>query len=266
LTKHNEGLSVGLTGVSTNWGRGVDSLTRVRHLSYITVRVVSGVGHSLDPAVGKRDGIGAADVSAGIAGLSGVEVGLGVVVSNTVGVGVRLRGLLNVHNRGSVVGRGSVDNRGNLHNRGRGVVSRGSVHNRGRGMIGRGGMDNRGRGIGGGSVHNRGGVVDGVGHKRGSMDSMVGNCVMGHRGSMMHSMVSHRSSVDKRGSMVDSVRNDGGMGNSMVGNSVVGDRVGNSVVGNRVGDSVDCVVGRHNLAMSAVGHSGGTSVGEVGAG
>merc|ERR1719397_159662 len=136
-------------------------------------------------------------------------------------------------------------------------------------MIGRGGMDNRGRGIGGGMI-GRGGMDNrGRGIGGGSMDSMVGNCVMGHRGSMMHSMVSHRSSVDKRGSMVDSVRNNGGMGNSMVGdrvgNSMVGDRVGNSVVGNRVGNSVDCVVGRHNLAMPAVGHSGGTSVGEVGA-
>jgi len=257
---------VGGLGGDVGLGLGVDGGALVGDLGYITVHMVGSVLHGLDPAVGKGDLVRTGDNTVGIAGLSGVEVGLGVVVSNTVGVGVRLRGLLNVHNRGSVVGRGSVDNRGNLHNRGRGVVSRGSVHNRGRGMIGRGGMDNRGRGIGGGSVHNRGGVVDGVGHKRGSMDSMVGNCVMGHRGSMMHSMVSHRSSVDKRGSMVDSVRNDGGMGNSMVGNSVVGDRVGNSVVGNRVGDSVDCVVGRHNLAMSAVGHSGGTSVGEVGAG
>merc|ERR1719397_1986721 len=231
---------VGGLGGDVGLGLGVDGGALVGDLSYIAVHVIGSVLHGLDPAVGKGDLVRAGDNTVGIAGLSGVEVGLGVVVSNTIGVGVRLRGLLNVHNRSSVVGRGSVDNRGNLHNRGRGVVSRGSVHN-------------------------RGGVVDGVGHKRGSMDSMMGNCVMGHRGSMMHSMVSHRSSVDKRGSMVDSVRNDGGMGNSMVGNSVVGDRVGNSVVGNRVGNSVDCVVGRDNLAMSAVGHSGGTSVGEVGA-
>ena len=237
---------VGGLGGDVRLGLGVDGGALVGDLGHVAVDVISSVLHGLDPAVGKGDLVRTGDNTVGIAGLSGVEVGLGVVVSNTVGVGVRLRGLLNVHNRGS------VDNRGNLHNRGRGVVSRGSVHN-------------RCRGIGGGSVHNGGGVVDGVGHKRGSMDSMVGNCVMGHRGSMMHSMVSHRSSVDKRGSMVDSVRNDGGMGNSMVGNSVVGNRVGNSVVGNRVGDGVDCVVGRHNLAMSAVGHSSGTSVGKVGA-
>ena len=37
-------------------------------------------------------------------------------------------------------------------------------------------------------------------------------------------------------------------------------------MGNRVGDSVDGVVGGHDLAVSAVGHGGGTGVGEVGAG
>merc|ERR1719234_212425 len=94
---------------------------------------------------------------------------------------------------------------------------------------------------------------------------------------MMHSMVGQRSSVDKRGSMVDGVVGNRGVGKSMVGdrgsvhqrglvgNSMMGNRVGNSVVGNRVGDGVDCMVGRDNLAMSAVGHSGEASVGEVGA-
>merc|ERR1712088_1012965 len=111
-------------------------------------------------------------------------------------------------------------------------------------------MDNRGRGmIGRGSVDNRGGMVDSMGDKRGSMDSMVGNCVMGNnRGSVVHSVMSHRSSVDKRGSMMDSVRNNWGV---------------DGVVSHRVGDSV---VGRDNLAMSAVGNSGGTSVGKMGAG
>merc|ERR1711971_346189 len=158
--------------------------------------MVSSVLHGLDPAVGKGDGVRAGHNTIGIAGLSGVEVGLGVVIGNTVGVGVRLRGLLHVHGRGS--------------------------------------------------VHDRGGVVDGVGQDRGSVDSMMGNCVMGHgvsnnRGSSK-SMVGDRGSVHQRG--------------------VVGD----SVVGNRVGNGVDCMVGRHNLAMSAVGHSGEASVGEVGAG
>merc|ERR550532_1588099 len=62
------------------------------------------------------------------------------------------------------------------------------------------------------------------------MDSVVGNCVMGHRvshkrGSMVHSMVSQRSSVD-----------------------------------------CVSVVSSDNLAVSTMGHSCSASVGEVGAG
>merc|ERR1740123_761317 len=194
-------------------GLRVDRGALIGDLSHVSVDMICSVLHGLDPAVGKGDGVRAGHNTVGIAGLSGVEVGLGVVVGNTVGVGVELGGLRNVHDRGSVVGRGSVDSRG-------------------------------------------------------------GNCVVGHgvsnnRGSMMHSMVSQRSSVDKRGSMVDGVRNNRGMGKSVVGDrGSVHQRgvVGNSVMGNRVGDGVDCMVGRDNLAMPAVGHSGEASVGEVGAG
>merc|ERR1740123_499834 len=211
---------VGGLGGNIWLGLRVDRGALIGDLSHIAVDMISSVLHGLDPAVGKGNGVRAGHNTIGIAGLSGVEVGLGVVVGNTVGVGVGLRGLLHVHDRGSVVGRGS--------------------------------MDNRSRGVGRGSVHDRGGVVDGVGQDRGS--------------------------VDKRGSMVDGVRNNRGVGKSMVGDrgsvhqrgvvgdSVVGNRVGDSVVGNRVGDGVDCMVGRDNLAMSAVGHSGEASVGEVGAG
>jgi len=243
---------VGGLGGDVGLGLGVDGGALVGDLSDVAVDMVSSVLHGLDPTVGKGDLVRSRDDTVGIASLSGVEVSLGVVIGNTVGVGVRLRGLLDVDNRGSVVGRSNLHNRCSVDNRGRGVVSRGGMDNRGRG-IGRGGVDNRG------SVHNRGGMVDGVGHDRGGMDSMMGNCVMGHRvsnnrGSMMHSMVSQRSSVDKRGSVVDCVRNNWGVGNSMVGN--------------RVGDGMDCVsvVCRHNLAVSTMGHSGSASVGKVGAG
>merc|ERR1740123_2745834 len=181
-------------------------------LSHVAVDMISSVLHGLDPAVGKRDGVRAGHNTVGIARLSSVEVGLGVVIGNTVGVGVRLRGLLHVHDRG---------------------------------VVSRGGMDNRSRGVSRGSVHDRGGVVDGVGQDRGSVDGVRNNRGVGK------SMVGDRGSVHQRG---------------VVGDSVVGNRVGNGVVGDRVGDGVDCMVGRDNLAMSAVGHSGEASVGEVGAG
>ena len=114
MTKHNEGLSAGLTGVSTSRGRGVDGFSRVGHLSDVAVDVVGGVGDGLDPAVGEGDGVRATDNTVGISGLSSVEVGLGVVVGNTVSVGVGLRGLLDDLDDRSSVGRGSVHNGGGV--------------------------------------------------------------------------------------------------------------------------------------------------------
>ena len=96
MTEHNEGLGVvcrgrcvvdrcsigrgrvglSLTRVTTSRGRGVDGLSRVGDISNEAVGVVGSVGDSLDPAVGKGDGVGAINVSAGIARLSCVEVGL----------------------------------------------------------------------------------------------------------------------------------------------------------------------------------------------
>ena len=116
---------VGGLGGDVGLGLGVDRGALVGDLSDIAVDVVGSVLHVLDPAVREGDGVRAGHNTVGIAGLSSVEVGLGVVVGNSVGVGVGLRGLLGVHNSD------------------RGVVSRGShLHNRSRGMVGRGSMDN----------------------------------------------------------------------------------------------------------------------------
>merc|ERR1740123_109151 len=116
---------VGGLGGDIGLGLRVDRGALIGDLSHVAVDMISSVLHGLDPAVGKGDGVRAGHNTIGIARLSGVEVGLGVVVGNTVGVGVRLRGLLHVHDRGSVVGRGSVHNRGSVDNRGRGVIGRG---------------------------------------------------------------------------------------------------------------------------------------------
>ena len=124
------GIGLGLTGVATSRGRGVGGLSRVGHVSNKAVGVVSVVGDGLDPAVGKRNSVRATDNAVGIARLLGVEVGLGVVVRDTIGEGVGLWGLLGVFHRG-VVGRG----RSMVDHRGRGMVS-----NRGRGMVGNRGM------------------------------------------------------------------------------------------------------------------------------
>ena len=86
--------------------------------------------------------------------------------------------------------------------------------------------------VGGGGGVVSGGSVDSVSHDRGGMHGVGDGVGDNHRG-VVDGVVSHR----------------------------VGDSVGD-----RVSDGVDSVVGRDNLAMSAVGNSGGTSVGQMGAG
>ena len=104
-------------------GGGERSSAVVGDLSDIAVDAVGGVLHMLDPAIWKSHRVGTRDNTVGISGLSSVEVGLGVVVGNTVSVGVGLRGLLDDSDSGGMVGRGGVDNRGSMD----GVHNRGSV-------------------------------------------------------------------------------------------------------------------------------------------
>ena len=89
----------------------------------------------LDSAVRESNRVGSLGIAGTIGGLLGVEVGLGVVISNSVGVGVR-GNLIGVNL--SLVGGGSVVGRGG------GMVSGGSVHS----VVDRG--------------HNHGGMVNGV--------------------------------------------------------------------------------------------------------
>merc|ERR1712223_2044062 len=78
----------GSSNVATSRGRGVDGLTGVGDLSNVSGDVVGVVGDSLDPAVGKVDGVRSSHGTSAIVGLRLLEVGLGVVVSHSVGVGV----------------------------------------------------------------------------------------------------------------------------------------------------------------------------------
>ena len=119
-------------------GGGERSSTVVGDLSDVAVDRVRMVVYVLDSAIRKGNRVGALSVTGTIAALSGVEVGVGVVVSD--GVVVSVGGdLVRVHLGNSVgdrVGnsvrdhRGSMDNRGSVHNRG-GMDDRGSVYNRG---------------------------------------------------------------------------------------------------------------------------------------
>ena len=158
---------------------GVDSLSLVGDVGGVSVVVVGDVGHDLGPAVGKGNTVGSRNVAGRISSLLSAEGGLGVVISNTVGVGVG-SGLLLVGGsvgRGVVGGGGMVDNRGSIggggmvHSRGIGSsVVDGMGNGVGYNSMGRGMVDNSGmsRGVGGA-------VMDGVGNRVGGG---VGSSVM----------------------------------------------------------------------------------------
>jgi len=168
---------------------GVDRDSLVGHIGDITVVVVGGVLNVLGPAIGKSNRVAARDGTVGIGCLGSVESGLGVVISNTILIGIRSGLLLHggvAISGGGVVDNGSVGNDGGgVHGVGnnRGVIwGRGMVNNRGvirssgmvdnRGVIGgRGMVDNRGM-VSRGSMVGRGwGITNMVGNSSRSMDS-----------------------------------------------------------------------------------------------
>merc|ERR1719320_988434 len=140
LWKFGLGMVGGGLGGSIRLGLRVVGNSLVRHISNITVVVVSGVVHGLGPAIRKSNGVGSGDGTIAIRGLSSVEGSLGVVISNTILVGVGLRSLL-VLSRGVIGG-------SRLVGRGRGVVGSGLVHNRG-GVVSRGMLQGKGGSVDG---------------------------------------------------------------------------------------------------------------------
>jgi len=198
-------------GVS-HWGSIVVGLSLVGHISNITVVVVGVVGHMLDSAVGKVDGVRSSNNTVAVIVLLLLESGTAVVISHGVGV---------------LVGRGLgqvVSDIAGLHG---GVVSRGVV-------------DNGGGGIGGGGVNHRG-VVDNWGVVGSSVvDGVVGNGVDGVVGDGVDSVV---------GNGVNGVMGDGVDG--VVGDGVDG-VVGNNSIGSMQpvgGISNDGSVGSEGLAL-----------------
>jgi len=172
---------------------GVDSSSFIGDISNISLIAISLVVNMLDTAVRKSHRVGSRSIASTITSLSSIESSLGVVISNSVGVGVGRRlirvGWLSIalHHRG-MVGRGSMHHRS--------VVGRSSMHNRS--VVGRSCVDNRGV-VSGSCVDNRG-MVD----NWGSMDSMNKGSMMDNRS--MNSMVDAVMSNWDDGSMSNSNR------------------------------------------------------------
>jgi len=168
-------------------GIWVDSSSFIGNISNIASIAISLVGNMLGTAIRKSNRVRSLSIASTITGLSSVEVGVGVVISYSVGVSVG-GGLIGV---------------------GRGMVSRGSVDNRG--MISRSSMDYRG------SVDNWGMISRGSMYNRSGVDNrgMVSRGSVDYRGSMVDrgSMVSRSMSKDSLGSM-KTVRRVSDSGNS----------------------------------------------------
>ena len=125
-------------GNSDRGGRGEGGSAVIGDLGDVAIDGVGVVVHVLDPAVRQGNGVGALGIASTIAALAGVEVGVGVVVSDGVVVGVwgDLIGVHLGHSVGNRVGnsvgnhRGMVDNGGSMDNRGSMVDHRGGMNKR----------------------------------------------------------------------------------------------------------------------------------------
>jgi len=193
----------GVDSVGNRSSHRVGSLTGVGDLRNIAINVVGVVGDSLDTSVRKIDRVGALNNACAIVALGLAECSLGVVVGNTIVVGVGGHLSQVADNRGSVGN--SVDNRGSVD----GMSEGGSVGNYRGGMDKRGSVGNRvsnntvGKTVSddtvGKAVSNNAVVGNRVGESRGS----VGNYWSGVGNSMVGNWVSHMGSQGNNSSVSD---------------------------------------------------------------
>merc|ERR1740131_932099 len=76
------------SNISSSRGRWVLGLSRVGHLSDVTIDVISVVADSLDSAIRKVHGVRSLNQTSAIVGLGLLEGSLRVVIVDSVGVGV----------------------------------------------------------------------------------------------------------------------------------------------------------------------------------
>merc|ERR1719492_565808 len=206
-------------GVGNRNSLRVLGLASVRDLSDVAVNVIGVVGDGLDTAVRKVHLVGALNNTGAIVALSLAKGGLGVVVGNSVVVGVG-GDLGKVIKRGSVCN--SVDNRGSVDSV---VGNRGSVDKRG----------SMGNSVVGNRVGDSGSGMD----KRGSVGhSVVGNGV-GNYWSSMGNWVSNVGSDGNNSSVSDGNRPVGSNGRLDLREALGVVGLGNGRVGGAKGLGLD---------------------------
>merc|ERR1719477_229035 len=130
--------SIGRSGLN-NWSIRVHSSSFIGNISNISIISISMVVHMLGTPIRKGNRVRSRDSSCTISSLLSIESSVGVVISNSVSIGIGGR-LIRVSWLSSVISRGNLDNRGSMHNWGS-MVGRGSMDNWSS-MVGRGSMDN----------------------------------------------------------------------------------------------------------------------------
>merc|ERR1711887_508549 len=166
-------------GSLNNWSIRIDSGSFIGNISNISIISISMVVHMLGTAIRKSNRVRSRDSSCTISSLFSIESSIGVVISNSVSVGVRGR-LIRVSWLSSMVSWGNLDNRGSVDNRGS-MVSRGSMHHR-ISMVSRSSMDNWGMdsmdGMSNRSMHSMDTVSNRSVHGMNSMSSNRDNSSM----------------------------------------------------------------------------------------
>merc|ERR1719320_1176958 len=120
--------SIGRSGLN-NWSIRVHSSSFIGNISNISIISISMVVHMLGTAIRKSNRVRSRDSSCSISSLFSIESSVGVVISNSVSIGVRGR-LIRVSWFSSVISRGNLNNRGmdSMSNRSVHSMSNRSVH------------------------------------------------------------------------------------------------------------------------------------------
>merc|ERR1719431_2450261 len=170
------------------------------------------VVHMLGTAIRKSNRVRSRDSSCTISSPFSIESSFGVVVSNSISIGVRRR-LIRVSWLSSMISWGNLDNRGSMDNRG--SISRGSMDNRGSmnnwSMISMNSMSNRSmNSMSKRSVHSMDSMGNWSVHGMNSMSSNRDNSSM----SNSNRPISTNSRLDLSKTLRVVYLRDGGMGGS----------------------------------------------------
>merc|ERR1711887_169838 len=190
--------SIGRSSLN-NRGIRIDSSSFISNISNISIISISMVVHMLGTAIRKSNRVRSRDSSCTISSLFSIESSVGVVVSNSISIGVRGR-LIRVSWLSSMISWGNLDNRGSMDNRG--SISRGSMDNRGS-MVSRGSMNNW-------SMNSMNSMSNRSVHSMNSMSSNRDNSSM----SNSNRPVSTNSRLDLSKTLRVVYLRDGGMGGS----------------------------------------------------